>query len=118
MLIDKQKLIGVLEIAHNASFRGAGLSLIDALARSDYETLRKEFGPSDLVPHLRANPRLVKDWVMYCQDKRTSGGFWLSEDSFAVGAGDSPVPAARYASLEEAVANFIIRELDLASRIR
>ena len=113
MGIANNKLIAILRIGHDTSMRGEGLSLQDAIARAGYDNLREEFTPSELVPLLRANPELMTQWVVYSEDKRTDGGYWISEKSHEVGSlASSRQEAVKYESLEEAVANFVVRELD------
>lgn len=112
-----QQLLGILRIGHDVSMRGEGLSLRDALARAKYDRVRKHFGPSDLVPLLRANLDFIRQWVMYCEDKRTNGGFWVSEKSFEVGSLALPGSTIRHDSIEEAVAEFVVRELDYWSAV-
>jgi hypothetical protein len=117
MRSDERKLLGILRIGHAVSVRGEGLSVRDALVRSDYEGLRREFGASNLVPLLRRHPNLVRQWVRYSEDKRTSGGFWISEDPLEVGSLASPEATIHFDSLEEAVAAFVVCELDYWSAV-
>jgi hypothetical protein len=77
MTVDNPRLMAILGIGHDTSIRGEGLSLRDALARTEYSALRAEFGPADLVPLLRANPEFISQWLMYCEDKRTAGSGWM-----------------------------------------
>jgi len=112
MPIESDQLTAILRIGHDTSMRGQGLSLRDALARSEYSRLRCEFDASDLVPLLRGNPELMTQWLSYCKDKRTSGGFWVSETTCEVGSLETPECDLRCESLEEAVAQFVVRELD------
>ena len=74
--------------------RGEGISLRHALERSSYRDHRPDFCAADLIPLIEADPELSTQWAMYSADKRTSGGFALG--------GTSP----------EAVADYVIRELD------
>ena len=117
MPIDEAQLMAVLRIGHDTSMRGGGLSLRDALARTEYSRLRPQFEPVELVPFMRANPDLVMQWLMYCEDKRTSGGFWVNETTFQVESLGAPDSVLRYESLEEAVAQFVVRELDYWSKV-
>ncbi len=112
MKIDHSQLITILRIGHEMSLQGQGLSLRELLARSSYGQLRKSFGPSDLVPLLIANPVLVKQWLMYSEDKRTSKGYGVSESKFEVDSQESPDLTVRLNSIEEAIAEFVVRELD------
>lgn len=97
--------------------RGQGFSLREALKHSDYARLRPEFDSSDLVPLLRANPDLMNDWIMYGEDKRSSCGYWVSEDTFEVGSLQAPDGTLRLKSLDEAIAEFVVRELDYWSQV-
>jgi hypothetical protein len=117
MRINEAKLLLILRIGHDTSMRGEGLSLRDALARSQYSGLRAQFGPSEFVPLLRANPDLITQWLMYCEDKRTRGGFWVDKTTFDVGSLESPESTVRFGSLVEAVAEFVVRELDCWSEV-
>lgn len=112
MTIHEEDLLRVLRIGHDTSMRGEGISLRDALARCDYRSIRHEFGARDLVPLLEARPELTRHWLGYCEDKRSTGGFWVSEDSCEVGSLESPESSVRYNSITEAVAEFVVRELD------
>ena len=114
-MIDEILLLAILHIGRDTSCRGEGISLRDAILRSDYKRLRQGFGSAELVPLIQANPELAKQWVMLCEDKRTNGGFWINENSFEVGTLDHHQPTVQFASLEEAVADFIVKELDLSS---
>ena len=100
----------ILLIGRESSIRGAGISLRDALAAARYRELRASFTPSDLIPAIQANPALVRDWLMYSEDKRTSGGWHLVEPG-ELGHAASEV-RLRFPSIEVAVAEYVVRELD------
>ena len=105
-----QDLLGVLRIGHETSQRGAGVSIRDALLRTRYKKLRTEFGPAELVPILRRHPHLMEGWAQYSEDKRTNGGWYLSGfDIGRVGIVDSVVS---FESVERAVSEYVVRELD------
>lgn len=59
------KLLQILSIAHEASLRGAGISLRDALIRTGYRDLRPYFEPTDLMPIIKSQPKLVDQWIAY-----------------------------------------------------
>jgi hypothetical protein len=95
-----------------------GISLFDALRRTDFSTVRKEFTASDLVPLLKAHPEVVDQWTLFSENKRC-GGWWIEKESRDVGwlpdVGRPFVARKKtlhFASLEEAVAAFVVRELD------
>jgi len=103
-------LLNILQIGHDASIRGVGLSLRDAIAQSGYKALRPSFTAADLVPLLQENRHFVQQWLDYSGDKRTNGGWYL------LGSGQIGEAATnstmRFPSMELAVANYVIRELD------
>ena len=61
------------------------MSLRDALSLTAYRELRPQFEESDLLPYLREDPALIEEWLLYSDDKRTSGGWYLSEDAPSAG---------------------------------
>ena len=91
--------------------RGAGLSIRDALSRARYGELRPQFGESDLLRHLKDRPEIITDWLLYSEDKRTSGGWYLLRDGTVGQVGQSE-GEIRFPSLDEAVAAYVVRELD------
>jgi len=93
------------------SIRGDGLSLRDALSRADYVRLRKNLSPADLLPLLMANPTLVRQWIAYSEEKRTTGGWYLTAGP-EIGTIDSPRAKIHFDSIEVAVSEYVLRELD------
>lgn len=117
MTVDNPRLMAILSIGHDTSIRGEGLSLRDALARTEYSALRAELGPAELVPLLRANPEFISQWLMYCEDKRTSGRFWVDETTLRIGSLEAPNSTSRYDSIEGVMAHYVVRELDFWSDV-
>ena len=113
----QDRLLSILRIGHDASIRGEGLALRDALARTEYSKLRTQFGPAELIHLLRLNRGLIQQWLMYSEDKRTSGGFWIDEKTFEVGSLGAPDSTVRYESIEAAVAQYVLCELDFWSEV-
>ena len=72
-----EDLLAILRIGHETSMRGAGLSLRDALSRTRYRELRPLFGESYLLAHLRDHPAPIEEWLLYSEDKRTDGEWYL-----------------------------------------
>lgn len=107
MKISDAQLLAILKIGHEVSCRGAGLSLRDAIARARYVELRPCFGPSDLLPLVKSHPEVIEEWIRYSEDKRTSSGWGVSESGVVAGS-----ERLTFESLEEAVAEFVVRELD------
>lgn len=102
-----EDLIAILRIGHDTSIRGTGLSLRDALSRTRYRELRPSFGELDLLSHLRERPALIKEWLLYSEDKRTDGGWYLLEDG-TIGH-VSTRQETRFPSIEQAVAAYVLR---------
>ncbi len=107
----KADLLKILHIAHEISMLGAGISLQDALARTRYAQLRVDHGPEDLIPLIRADRAVIDQWIMYSENKRTSGG-WYIHSNGELGRLSEPGSSIQLDSLERAVAEYIVRELD------
>jgi hypothetical protein len=73
-------LLGILRIGKETSSRGAGISLREALARARYKELRPSFGPGDLLRLVKAHRTLAEEWIAYVENKRASGGWYLSAE--------------------------------------
>jgi hypothetical protein len=115
-----EKLDRILEVLRIPTLTEGpgGISLFDALRRTDYAAVRKEFTASDLVPLLQRHPEFVDQWTLFSENKRC-GGWWVEKESCDVGwLPDVGRPfvarknTVHFASLEEAVAEFVVRELD------
>jgi hypothetical protein len=104
--------MAILKIGHDTSRRAEqGISLREALMRTNYKNLRPSFGPSDLLPIIQDNPSLVEEWIAYSDDKRTDGGWYITEEGQIGKVGESK-RLLSFESLHEAVAEYVIRELD------
>ena len=106
-----QDLLAILRIGHETSIRGAGVSLREALSRTRYRELRPQFEESDRLAHLRDHPDLIEEWLLYSEDKRTDGGWYLLQDG-TIGQVRRRGEEIRFQSLEQAVAAYVVRELD------
>ena len=102
----------ILAIAKATSYAGEGISLSDALRRSDYAGTRPGLGVTDLLEMLGQHPEFVTDWVAYSQDKRTSGGWYLLATENAIGMLDDPHRTISLDTLEQAVSEYVLHELD------
>jgi hypothetical protein len=83
----------------------------DALAQAQYPALRRSINPSDLLPLLKSDPSFVEEWVAYSEDKRTAGGFYVLRTG-EVGRAGTQRSGRNYPSIEEAIAEFVLQELD------
>lgn len=113
----ESQLLDVLKIGHETSMRGEGISLREALKRTDYKKLRKTFGPNDLVEIVKAHPEISKQWIAYSEDKRTSGGWYLLDKS-EIGQIEDPESRKHFDSIEEAISEYVVRELDFWANLK
>lgn len=111
MTVPDDAILRILAIGHDVSMHGEGLSLNDAMDRARYAELRPAFGACDLLPLLRRCPEIVEQWIAYSEDKRTDGGWYLLRSSEI---GTLSGIRQKFDSIESAVAEYVIRELDAA----
>ena len=105
--------LAILGIGHLCSIRSAeGLSLRDALARVKYAQVRPELNVNDLREVIARQPTLVDEWYLYSADKRTTGGWYLSANLCEIGQVGNPDSLERFPTAQEAVAEYVLRELD------
>lgn len=109
--------MAILRIAHDTSPRGKGLSMKDALARTGYAAYRANFTVEDVQALITAHPSLLEEWLAYSEDKRTDGGWYVLRDA-EIGQIRKPSSQRSYATIEEAVAQFVVRELDFFAGVR
>lgn len=93
----------ILKIGHNASMRGEGISLHEAIQSSNYVNIRKEIGIENLIPLIQENPSVIEEWMMYSEDKRTDGGFALLREI---------VEKEQSAIQHKLTAKYVLKELD------
>ncbi len=93
-----------------------GESLQQLVAKSGYFDASQELSATAVEGRLRSDPWLVDQWFRFCEDKRTSAGWYVVEDNhrFVVGqvGGQSIVFADRVA----ACAEYIVREIGSVAR--
>ncbi|MGH2959959.1 MAG: hypothetical protein ACRDKE_10155 [Solirubrobacterales bacterium] len=107
----RPELLDVLRIGHETSTRGGGLSMREALRRARYSDRRPTLDAADLRPLLEADPELAEAWFAYSEDKRTNGGWYILR-SGEIGQVEDPEARRQFASPEDAVAEYVVRELD------
>lgn len=105
-------LLSVLGIGRATSIHGEGISVSNALSRVNYTKVRPQLRISEIIEELCANPKLVEDWVLYCEDKRTTGGWYLNSEKLEIGELRISSSLKTFQTLEEAVAAYILAELD------
>ena len=101
-------LMPILRIAQRLE---PGASLHSALQRAGYASSRPSFAAADIRALLLAHPPLVDAWLAYSEAKDTTAGWYVLRDA-EIGQLSLPSAQRRFASIEEAVAEFILRELD------
>ncbi len=111
-----EDLRNILSIGRDVSIRGKGISLRKAIDQTHYKSLREMVVPEDLVKEIRKESRYVDDWIQFCEDKRTSSGWVLVPESNEIWLFENPEKRIEFNSIEEAVANYIIAELDYWSQ--
>ena len=105
------RLIAILRIAHQVSIREGGASIEDALVHAGYAAYRPSFGAAEVRALLETHPSLLEEWLAYAEDKRTDKGWYVLRDG-EIGQVTQPTTQRSYATIEEAVAQFVVRELD------
>jgi hypothetical protein len=106
--------MAILRIARDTSSRGKGLSMKDALARTGYVAHRPNFTIQDVHALIAAHPALLEEWLAYSDDKRTDDGWYVLRDA-EIGQVRKPSAQRSYATIEEAVAQFVVCELDFCA---
>jgi hypothetical protein len=92
------------------------VSIYELLGRTGYFERRDTLSLEAVRTALAKNPESLEEWLEYSQDKRTGSGWYLRGESgrFEVAhlQADGRVADERlYTNLEEACANFVLREL-------
>jgi hypothetical protein len=105
------RLIAILRIAQQVSAREGAGSLEEALAHAGYAAYRPHFDAADVRALLEVHPALLEQWLAYAEDKRTDQGWYVLRDG-EIGRVTQPTAQRSYATIHEAVAQFVVRELD------
>ena len=105
-------LRSILEVARVTSEPGGGKSIADALQRSGFVEHRASLTPADFKPLLEEDSGIAESWCQFSEDKRTSGGWYILQDSFEIGSLEDESTRMQFDSLAEAVAAYVVAELD------
>jgi hypothetical protein len=102
--------------------RGRGYSISRQLQRIGYRQIRPFLNEALLETRLQARPELIDPWLAYSDDKRTSGGWYLTRDgeSWVVGRLGTKTEGAVADSFSvgaRATAVFVLRELDFWDQV-
>ena len=101
----------ILEIGKDCSIRGNGTSLRELLQQENYLSERQNLRISDLADRIRSYPKYIDEWISYSEDKRTTGGWYLLSTG-EIGQVLKENTKIQFDSIEEAVAEYVVRELD------
>ena len=105
------RLIAILRIAGQVCAGDGAISMEEALVRAGYAAYRPSFDAADVRALLQAHPALLEQWLAYAEDKRTDQGWYVLRDG-EIGQLRRPTAQRSYATIDEAVAQFVVRELD------
>ena len=110
---ERERIVrNILAIADATSRTDDRLSALDALERAEYSRHRPHLGSEDLAAVLKRAPELVDQWICYAENKRVARGWYVRRSGEVGFYGGSPVAPERFETQAEAVAEFILRELD------
>jgi hypothetical protein len=87
------------------------------MIQTKYRDLRSAFGPKKLIPLIGGDLSLVEQWLAYSEDKRTNGGWYVTRRG-EIGRVGMPETQIRYSSIVEAIAEYVVLELDFWAAIR
>lgn len=111
------RLDAILGIGHSTSMRGTGISLREALRVTGYAEYRTSFTAADLQPIVAAHPEIIEQWLSYSEDKRTNGGWYIRRNG-QIGRVLQPETQREFGSIHEAVAEYVVLELDFWTHVR
>lgn len=107
------ELAAIVGIGDDRSIRNAeDLSMEKALRHTRYRDLRGDLSHESLAAALRGSPQAVEQWVLYSQEKRTSRGWALEPGACRIHRPDHPNSSYTFATLPDAVAAYVLHELD------
>ena len=89
----------------------------EALKAAGYAEHRSSFTKADLLPILAANLEIIEQWLSYSEDKRTDGGWYIRRNG-KIGRVLRPETERVFASIHEAVAEYVVLELDFWAHLR
>ena len=117
MRIDNATLLAIMRLGYETLIRGDALSLHTVFEGAGHTKFIDELRRSKVARLLRAYPDILQHWIRYSENKPIKGGYWLRASTFEVGAAESPEAGVMYSSIQEAVAEFIARELGYWSEV-
>lgn len=93
------------------------VSIYDLLQQTGYSKVAENISEQDIYQELAKNPDFVDDWLVYSEDKRTTGGWYFKKgdkNKYLVGCVDETgVTETEYADKIKACAKFVKQELNV-----
>lgn len=111
----EENVLAILSIPNALSSNSNGISLLDAIRETRYVQIRDSLDAEMLAEALRSDRSAVERWIQLSEDKRTSGGWYVLRESREIGQLSDACSTRTFKTIEDAVANFILNELDSAS---
>jgi hypothetical protein len=105
------RLMPLLRIAQRLGAGDPEASMRAALRHAGYADSRPGLAAQEVRALLVAHPSLLDAWLAYSQSKQTADGWYVLPDA-EIGQLSNPGSQRQFASIQEAVAEFIVRELD------
>ena len=105
------RLMPLLRLAQRLGSGDPGSAIREALQRAGYARHRPSFAAPDVRAVLAAHPELLEAWLAYSEAKATAEGWYVLRDG-EIGQLHRPAAQRQFATIEQAVAEFIVRELD------
>ena len=116
-MTDRNALLqGILGIGHATSMGGGGIPMREALKVAGYAEHRPGLTAAELRPLVADHPELIEQWLSYSEDKRTDGGWYIRRDR-KIGLVLKPGTERQYATIQDAVAEYVVLELDFWAHI-
>ena len=91
-------------------------SLQQAVAESGYSGKPGELSVDAVAQVLRQNPELVDQWFCYCEDKRTSWGWYIIEEGGGFVVGKIDGQKLDFSDRIVACPEFVVREIGEVTR--
>jgi hypothetical protein len=88
----------------------------EALKVAGYAGLRPSLTAAELRPVIADHPELIEQWMSCSKDKRTDGGWYIRRNG-NIGRVLKPATMRQYATIQDAVAEFVMLELDFWAHI-
>ena len=86
-------------------------SLQQLVVKSGYFEKPDELSVSAVAEFLRRNPELVDQWFYFCEDKRTTAGWYIIDERYRFVVGQINGPKMAISDRVAACAEYVVREI-------